>query len=92
MLPAANLSEKPAAISLAEAGAVGVPFITAYEGLRETGPVRQGDVVLVLGANGKVGQAAIQLVTAAGARVFGVERTPAPYRGHGRVVQQLQFG
>jgi NADPH2:quinone reductase len=82
MLPAANLPEKPAAISLAEAGAVGVPFITAYEGLREAGPVRRGDVVLVLGANGKVGQAAIQLATAAGARVVGVERTPAPYRGH----------
>jgi NADPH2:quinone reductase len=82
VLPAANLIEKPAAISLAEAGAVGVPFITAYEGLREAGPVHQGDVVLVLGANGKVGQAAIQLATAAGARLFGVKRTPAPYRGH----------
>ena len=82
VLPLANLLEKPAAISLAEAGAVGVPFITAYEGLREAGPVRQGDVVLVLGANGKVGQAAIQLATAAGARVFGVGRTPTPYRGH----------
>jgi NADPH:quinone reductase len=82
MLPAANLREKPAAISLAEAGAVGVPFITAYEGLREAGPVRERDVVLVLGAHGKVGQAAIQLATAAGASVFGVERTPSPYRGH----------
>ena len=82
VLPAANLSEKPAAITLAEAGAVGVPFITAYEGLREAGPVRQDDVLLVLGANGKVGQAAIQLAAAAGARVFGVERSPAPYRGH----------
>jgi NADPH:quinone reductase len=82
VLPAANLRGKPAAITLAEAGAVGVPFITAYEGLREAGPVCQYDVVLVLGANGKVGQAAIQLATAAGARVFGVERTPTPYRGH----------
>jgi NADPH:quinone reductase len=82
VLPATYLPEKPAAISLVEAGAVGVPFITAYEGLREAGPVRLGDVVLVLGANGKVGQAAIQLASAAGARVFGVERTPGPYRGH----------
>jgi len=82
VLPAANLPEKPAAITLAEAGAVGVPFITAYEGLREAGPVRRGDIVMVFGANGKVGQAAIQLATAAGGRVFGVERTPGPYRGH----------
>ena len=72
----------PATITLAEAGAVGVPFITAYTGLREAGSVQRGDVVLVLGANGKVGQAAIQIATAAGARVFGVERTPEAYRGH----------
>ncbi len=82
ILPAANLREKPAALSLAEAGAVGVPFITAYDGLREAGPVQRDDIVLILGANGKVGQAAIQLATAAGARVFGVERAPEPYRGH----------
>jgi hypothetical protein len=30
-------------MSLRAAGAVGVPFITAYEGLREAGGVRQGD-------------------------------------------------
>jgi NADPH:quinone reductase len=82
VLSAANLPQKPAAITLTEAGAVGVPFITAYEGLREAGPVRRGDVVLVFGANGKVGQAAIQLATAGGARVFGVQRAPGPYRGH----------
>jgi NADPH:quinone reductase len=82
LLDAAHLREKPANISLAEAGAVGVPFITAYEGLREAGSVQPGDVVLVLGANGKVGQAAIQIATMAGARVFGVERGLAPCRGH----------
>jgi NADPH2:quinone reductase len=82
VLPAVNLREKPATVSLVEAGAVGVPFITAYEGLREAGPVQPGDVVLILGANGKVGQAAIQLATAAGGRVFGVGRTPGLYRGH----------
>ncbi|MBV8473769.1 MAG: zinc-binding alcohol dehydrogenase family protein [Hyphomicrobiales bacterium] len=82
VVAAADLREKPAAITLAEAGAVGVPFVTAYTGLTEAGAVKPTDVVLVLGANGKVGQATIQLATAAGARVFGVQRTSAPYRGH----------
>ena len=82
VVPAANLREKPSTISLAEAGAVGVPFVTAYVGLREAGSVKRGDVVLVLGGNGKVGQAATQIATAAGARVFGVERAPGAYRGH----------
>lgn len=82
LLDAAHVRVKPGTVSLREAGAVGVPFITAFEGLREAGGVRSGDVVLVFGANGKVGQAAIQLATMAGARVFGVERTAEPYIGH----------
>ena len=82
VVPVDHLREKPAAVTLLEAGAIGVPFITAWAGLEDAGGVKAGDVVLVLGANGKVGQAAIQLATMAGARVFGVERTLEPYRGH----------
>lgn len=77
-----SVREKPATISLLEAGAVGVPFVTAYEGLRRAGMPKKGDVVLVFGGNGKVGQAAIQLATRAGAQVFGVERVAQAYRGH----------
>jgi NADPH:quinone reductase-like Zn-dependent oxidoreductase len=73
---------KPASVSLLEAGAVGVPFITAYEGLRRAGMPKPGSNVLVCGGNGKVGQATIQIATALGARVFAVERTAQPYRGH----------
>jgi NADPH:quinone reductase-like Zn-dependent oxidoreductase len=78
----AGVRRKPANLTTDEAGAIGVPFVTAYEGLRRAGGVKEGDVVLVLGANGKVGQAATQLATAAGARVFGVERTREVYTGH----------
>ncbi len=73
---------KPQALSLLEAGAVGVPFITAYEGLRRAGMPKAGSTVLVCGGNGKVGQATIQIATALGARVFAVERGAEPYRGH----------
>jgi NADPH2:quinone reductase len=82
VLDVAAVREKPTTISLLEAGAVGVPFITAYEGLRRAGLPKRGDVVLVFGANGKVGQATVQLATRAGATVFGVERTAEAYRGH----------
>ena len=82
VVPVDHLRAKPAAVTLLEAGAIGVPFITAWAGLEDAGGVKEGDVVLVLGANGKVGQAAIQLATMAGARVFGVERTMQTYRGH----------
>jgi NADPH2:quinone reductase len=81
-VPVGSVRAKPSNLSMEEAGAIGVPFVTAFEGLQRAGGVEQGDVVLVLGANGKVGQAAIQLATQAGARVFGVERTNDTYIGH----------
>ncbi|MBB3007759.1 quinone oxidoreductase family protein [Cupriavidus alkaliphilus] len=81
-IDAAAVRAKPESVSLLEAGAVGVPFITAYEGLRRAGMPQAGSTVLVCGGNGKVGQATIQIATALGARVFAVERTAQPYRGH----------
>lgn len=82
VVSAEEIHEKPSTITLDEAGAIGVPFITAYEGLETAGGVKPSDVVLVLGGNGKVGQAVVQLATMAGARVFAVERTAEPYMGH----------
>ncbi|MGS0895887.1 quinone oxidoreductase family protein [Burkholderia stagnalis] len=82
LLDAAQVRRKPAVLTLDEAAGVGVPFVTAYEGLRRAGMPTASDVVLVFGANGKVGQAAIQLASARGATVIGVERGPGGYRGH----------
>ena len=78
------LIEKPDSISMPEAAGVGVPFVTAIEGFRRAGFPGPGDTVLVLGLNGKVGQAATQLATAAGARVIGVVRKDEAYEGHAR--------
>jgi len=82
VLPVQALARKPASVSLAAAGTVGVPFVTAFEGLRRAGLGAAGQTVLVFGANGKVGQAAIQLASRAGARVIGVERGTDRYIGH----------
>lgn len=81
-LPQAAVRPKPANLSFEEAGSIGVPFITAFEGLGEAGGVQPWDNVLVCGANGKVGQAVIQLATLAGATVFGVEYKPMDFQGH----------
>src|SRR5215212_4240671 len=74
--------EKPATISLPEAAGIGVPFVTALEGFRRSGLPKAGETVLVLGLNGKVGQAAAQIATWRGARVIGVVRRDEPYSGH----------
>jgi NADPH:quinone reductase-like Zn-dependent oxidoreductase len=81
LLPVAALREKPAALSFDEAGSVGVPFVTAVEGLRRAGGVRPGLVVAVMGANGRVGQAAVQLAAQAGATVIAVHRQAGPHTG-----------
>ncbi len=72
----------PAGMTFEEAAGVGVPFVTAMTGLRRAGLPKPGDVVLVMGLNGKVGQAAAQIAARAGARVIGTVRRPEPYAGH----------
>jgi len=81
LLASTTLREKPARLSFDEAGSVGVPFVTAYEGFRRSGLPQAGQAVAVMGANGKVGQAAVQLAAQAGAQVFAVQRGPGPYAG-----------
>jgi len=66
----------PAELTPTEAAAVPVVFLTAWVALFETGHARPGDRVLVLGAGGGVGTAAVQLATAKGLRVYGTAGTP----------------
>ena len=82
VVEAQALVEKPDNISLAEAAGIGVPFVTAQEGFRRTGMPKPGETVLILGLNGKVGQAAAQIASWQGARVIGVVRKDEPYAGH----------
>jgi NADPH:quinone reductase len=74
--------EKPTGLSWEEAAGIGVPFVTAMEGFRRAGIPRTDETVLVMGVNGKVGQAAAQIASWHGARVIGVVRKSEPYQGH----------
>jgi NADPH2:quinone reductase len=74
--------EKPGNLSWEEAAGIGVPFVTAIEGFRRAGMPTKADTVLVMGVNGKVGQAAVQIASWNGARVIGVVRKNEPYAGH----------
>jgi NADPH2:quinone reductase len=82
VIEAEAVVEKPNGISWEEAAGIGVPFVTAMEGLRRAGLPAKGETVLVMGVNGKVGQAATQIATWLGARVIGVVRKSEPYEGH----------
>lgn len=82
VVEAAAAVEKPVNLGSEEAAGLGVPFVTATEGFRRSGMPGQGDNVLIMGLNGKVGQAAAQIAAWKGARVFGVVRRDEPYAGH----------
>lgn len=78
------LVQKPTSMSWEEAAGIGVPFVTAMEGYRRAGVPKAGETVLVMGVNGKVGQAAAQIATWHGARVIGVARKREAYEGYAK--------
>ncbi len=61
----------PENISFAQGAALGVPYATAYRALFDRGEAKPGETVLVHGATGGVGLAAVQLARAAGITVIG---------------------
>jgi NADPH:quinone reductase-like Zn-dependent oxidoreductase len=76
VLPAAAFAPKPNRLSFAQASACGVPYITAYDALTRC-DVGSETKLVVIGANGAVGRAAINLAAARGARVLAAVRQPA---------------
>ncbi|BFZ21762.1 hypothetical protein BsWGS_24801 [Bradybaena similaris] len=64
----ALLSDK---LSFAQGASIGIPYYTAYKALYTLGRARPGETVLIHGASGAVGTAAVQIARANGQRVFG---------------------
>src|SRR5688500_3641032 len=77
--PQRCLARKPESLSFAEAGALPLAGLTAYQALTEALDVGEGDRVLVHRASGGVGFNAVQIAVALGAHVIG---TASP-KNHG---------
>jgi NADPH:quinone reductase-like Zn-dependent oxidoreductase len=78
-VPLRCLAHKPQSLSFAEAGALPLAGLTAYQALTEVLDVQEGQRVLVHRASGGVGFNAVQIAVALGAHVIG---TASP-RNHG---------
>lgn len=69
-VPAANLTPVPDHVDWATAAAAPLVFMTAWRMLMNRARVDPGDAVLVQGATGGVGHAAVQIAALAGATVY----------------------
>ncbi len=74
-LPAENLAPLPAGWTMADGAAAPLVYLTAYQALTIGGTLRPGNVVLVTGASGGVGVAAVQLGLALGTTVIALSRS-----------------
>lgn len=72
VVPAANLLEIPGDFPATLAAAAALVSVTAWRALVTRARLIPGETVLITGASGGVGTAAIQIATHAGARVFAV--------------------
>jgi NADPH:quinone reductase-like Zn-dependent oxidoreductase len=72
MLGDGLIARKPANLSFEEAAALSFAGTTALTFLRDKGGVKAGDEVLIVGASGGVGTAAVQIAKHLGAEVTGV--------------------
>jgi NADPH2:quinone reductase len=76
-VPARDCFKLPPAMSFVDAASMALVYDTAWFALRERARLHSGESVLVLGATGGVGLAAIQLAKALGAKVLAGVSNPA---------------
>lgn len=72
--PSEFLAVKPKKLTFEQAAAIGVPFTTAWAAVMGAGQLKAGETILIIGAAGAVGSAAVQIANWKQARVLAADR------------------
>ncbi|OBI82194.1 NADP-dependent oxidoreductase [Mycobacterium sp. 1245805.9] len=95
VVPAESLAAAPTSVSLADAAALPVPALTAWQALFEIAGLAGGQSVLINGASGAVGGYAVQLAKQAGAVVTATAKARDAERlrglGADRIVDYIDY-
>jgi NADPH2:quinone reductase len=86
VVPAETMSLKPKSLTMAQAGALGIPYITAWASVVNAVQIQPGETILITGVAGAVGQAATQIANWKRARVIGADTRSNPIPGTESVV------
>lgn len=86
VVPAETVSLKAKSMSMAEASAIGIPYITAWASVVSAAQIQAGETILIVGAGGAVGHAATQIANWKKARVIGADTSSAPIPGAESVI------
>lgn len=71
-VPVDHVAPVPRGVDVEQAGALAIPGVTALRGLSDTLDLKPSQRLLIFGASGGVGNAAVQLAKAIGAKVLAV--------------------
>ena len=85
-MPGYNVMPIPEGMDFASAAAFGMTYGTSMHALKQRANLQPGETLLVLGASGGVGLAAVEIGKAMGARVIAAASTPtsSPWPGRRR--------
>ncbi|SFI18894.1 NADPH2:quinone reductase [Pseudomonas guineae] len=75
-VPGYNVMPVPASMDFASAAAFGMTYGTSMHALKQRANLQQGETLLVLGASGGVGLAAVEIGKAMGAKVIAAASSP----------------
>src|SRR5580692_12900871 len=86
VVPTETLALKPKSLRMEQAGAIGIPYITAWASVVDAAQIQPGETILIVGAAGAVGKAATQIANWKQARVIGADTKSNPIPGTESVV------